>query len=379
CGDAVTWDGDPRVQRFAAPEGGDVLLFEHGGGHRQHPDFARVAAAFFAAYPRRAAEPDGGIEPAPLALELGDVRRVFDGAEHQAFTDLVRYGPRMVLVFREASAHVGGSEGRVRVLASTDGVDWQTRALLTEDGIDLRDPKVSVMPTGELLVLMGGSRYVDGRLVDRTSKVLRWSPDAPRRFEIEDAVIDPSVATPTDWLWRVTWVGDTGYGVVYQPSGEEWRQQLVRTTDGLRYEHVATWPLTGRPSEATIRALPDGSLVALVRRDGGDRTARIGRAAPPFTDWAFAELPVHLGGPELLVLDDGRMLAAGRLHTDEGPRTAIGEVTLDGGWRELCVLPSGGDTSYPGMLLEGDRLLVSYYSSHEERTSIYVARLRLTR
>ena len=73
------------------------------------------------------------------------------------------------------------------------------------------------------------------------------------------------------------------------------------------------------------------------------------------------------------------MLAAGRLHTDEGPRTAVGEVTLDGGWRELCVLPSGGDTSYPGMLLEGDRLRVSYYASHEGRTAVYVARHELIR
>lgn len=379
--EGAAWAPDPRVQRFTASGGsGDVLLFEHGGGHRQHPDFARVATAFFEAYPKRSREePARDDAIAALELTVEDVRRVWDAAPHQAFTDLVSFGPRLVLAFREGDRHVGGAGGSIRVLASADGVDWESRFVLSEPGFDLRDPKVSVTPDGDLFVVMGGSRYVEGQLVDRTPKVVRWSLDAPRRVQIEDAIIDPEVAGSTDWLWRVTWVGDTGYGVVYQPSGEEWGQQLVRTDDGVHYEHVATWPLTGRPSEATIRALPDGSLVALVRRDGGDRTARIGRAEPPFSDWVFAELPVHVGGPELLVLDDGRMLAAGRLHTDEGPRTAIGEVTLDGSWRSLCTLPSGGDTSYPGMVLEGDRLLVSYYSSHEERTSIYVARLRLTR
>jgi hypothetical protein len=40
-------------------------------------------------------------------------------------------------------------------------------------------------------------------------------------------------------------------------------------------------------------------------------------------------------------------------------------------------LPSSGDTSYPGLVLEGDRLLVSYYSSHEERTAIYLAEIDL--
>ena len=39
--------------------------------------------------------------------------------------------------------------------------------------------------------------------------------------------------------------------------------------------------------------------------------------------------------------------------------------------RELVTLPSGGDTSYPGLVLRGDNLYVSYYSSHEGKTSIY--------
>ncbi len=379
CDEGVAWDGDPRVQQFVAPRGGDVLLFEHGGGHRQHPDLARVAVEFFKAYPRRAAEDVGAKDRAPLALRIEEVTRVADSAPHQAFTDMVRFGPQLLLAFREGDGHVGGADGKVRLLASRDGKTWEPRALLAQDGVDLRDPKVSVTPGGELLVVMGGSRYFEGMLVGREPKVVRWSPDRPLRIRIEDATIDPAIAGPVDWLWRVTWVGDVGYGVVYQPEGDEWEQHLVRTEDGVRYEHVTTFGLEGRPSEATVRARPDGSLVALVRRDGGDRTARIGRADPPFTDWTWAELPLHLGGPELMVLEDGRMLAAGRIHGEGGPTTRIGEVTLDGTWRELCVLPSGGDTSYPALLVEGDRLLVSYYSSHEDRTAVYVAHLRLVR
>ena len=57
----------------------------------------------------------------------------------------------------------------------------------------------------------------------------------------------------------------------------------------------------------------------------------------------------------------------------------LGEVDLAGNWNELVELPSGGDTSYPGMALRGSQLLVSYYSSHEEKTAVYLARLRLRR
>jgi hypothetical protein len=41
------------------------------------------------------------------------------------------------------------------------------------------------------------------------------------------------------------------------------------------------------------------------------------------------------------------------------------------------ILPSGGDCSYAGMAVQGDLLWVSHYSSHEGKTSIYLAKVRL--
>jgi len=43
---------------------------------------------------------------------------------------------------------------------------------------------------------------------------------------------------------------------------------------------------------------------------------------------------------------------------------------------ETLKLPSAGDTSYAGLVWHDDLLWISYYSSHEERTSIYLARVR---
>ena len=40
-------------------------------------------------------------------------------------------------------------------------------------------------------------------------------------------------------------------------------------------------------------------------------------------------------------------------------------------------LPSGGDSSYAGMVWHQGLLWLSYYSSHEGKTSIYLARIRL--
>ncbi|MEK8105428.1 hypothetical protein NKG94_10170 [Micromonospora sp. M12] len=38
---------------------------------------------------------------------------------------------------------------------------------------------------------------------------------------------------------------------------------------------------------------------------------------------------------------------------------------MRGALTELVALPSGGDTSYPGLVWHDDLLWVSYYSSHE--------------
>ena len=42
-------------------------------------------------------------------------------------------------------------------------------------------------------------------------------------------------------------------------------------------------------------------------------------------------------------------------------------------------LASGGDTSYPGMLVHDGKLWVSYYSSHEGKAAIYLAKIPLAK
>ncbi len=59
-------------------------------------------------------------------------------------------------------------------------------------------------------------------------------------------------------------------------------------------------------------------------------------------------------------------------------RTAICAVDVARGrLRELVTLPSGGDSSYPGLVWHDDRLHVSYYSSHEGHSCVYLAEVDL--
>ena len=43
----------------------------------------------------------------------------------------------------------------------------------------------------------------------------------------------------------------------------------------------------------------------------------------------------------------------------------------------ILALPSAGDTSYASMVFHDGLLWISYYSSHEDGTNIYLAKIRL--
>jgi hypothetical protein len=76
-------------------------------------------------------------------------------------------------------------------------------------------------------------------------------------------------------------------------------------------------------------------------------------------------------------LPDGRIIAVTRLY-DGGTRTSLSWLDpQQGTLTEVLKLPSGGDTSYPGLVMHNGLLWISYYSSHEQRTSIYLAKVKI--
>src|ERR1039458_654424 len=57
------------------------------------------------------------------ASQLVSVKKIWDAAPHNAFTDLTRFGDKWFCTFREADGHVRGN-GSIRVITSTDGERW---------------------------------------------------------------------------------------------------------------------------------------------------------------------------------------------------------------------------------------------------------------
>ena len=171
----------------------------------------------------------------------------------------------------------------------------------------------------------------------------------------------------------MTWHDGVGYSVSKLGEASNPRRGFLYTTrDGLEWQWVTelrppdgSWTV----SETTLRIMPDGEMIALIRPDW------IGSSRPPYTEWSFAHLPLSLGGPNFIRLPNGDLWAAARCSDAAGtPVTALARMSRDA-FDVALVLPSGGDNSYPGLVWHEERLWVSYYSSHEGKASIYIAQV----
>jgi len=311
-----------------------------------------------------------------------EVRRIWDQAPHNAFPDLLHWRGRWWCSLREGDAHVGGADGAVRVLSSLDGAGWEPVARITETDTDLRDPRLSVTPDGRLMMVCGGSVYLGTKqLKGRRPRVL-FSHDGRSWTEPRP------VLGEGEWLWRVTWHDGIAYGTAFaeSPAGPTGERTLVlyRSRDGVAWERIMPLAVPGRPSEATVRFDAAGRMYVVARREGGDRLGWFGQAAPPYREWHWQTSNRRFGGPNLEALPPGGSWVLGtRDYAPTQPGVKPGEAmllaTLDaaGISTPLVTLPSGGDCSYPGMAWHEGVLWVAYYSSHEGKAAIYLARVRV--
>jgi len=302
------------------------------------------------------------------SVKLVEVRKIWDQAPHNAFTDLIRFQTRWFCVFREGKGHVS-PEGALRVITSNDGEEWESAALITSDTGDLRDAKITVTPDGQLMLC--GAEALHDRSKHSHQSLAWFSGDGRTwsdRYEIGD---------PNFWLWRVTWHKGTAYGIGYGVGTEKGSLRLYASKDGKHFETLVK-PLLegGYPNETSI-VFDGDTAYCLLRRDATPINGQLGVAEPPYTDWQWKDVGTRIGGPHMLRLPDGRFVAAVRLY-DGGVRTSLGWIDpASGKFTETLKLPSGGDTSYPGLVFHDGLLWVSYYASHEGKTSIYLAKVRI--
>jgi hypothetical protein len=310
-------------------------------------------------------------------------RLVGDGA-HNAVTSLARWGGQTWLAHRKARDHFHEPPGALHVLASTDLERWDEAARVAA-GLDDRDPKL-VADGKRLWLFFGATRLAPRPGRKRwTESMAAWTEDgrtwtAPRRIH-----------APGWWLWSPARFEDGWWCAAYGCGGDEeppeQRVELLRSSDGLDWRHERVLIADGRANETCLLRRPDGAMLAIARGRGVETLVL--EAAPPYAGWRERSVPHWMQAPCALELG-ARVVGAGRDRGGAGGTvTRLWELG-EGGTQVLLDLPSGGDTSYCGLVAEGERaFLVSWYSQHEflDRpgfvlaegpSAVYLARVELS-
>jgi hypothetical protein len=315
------------------------------------------------------------------SLTLVDDQKIWDSGEHNAFTDLLFTKEKWFCIFREGSGHIS-PDGALRVLQSIDGKKWESAALLQHPQADLRDGKLSISPEGRLMICAGAAW---NNIKDHTHQTMIWFSENGIDWEGPQEVGDPDF-----WIWRPIWHQEQAWGAAYDCRRGKAEYLYAGTLASNKSASASSTPdqdnqivfervgknLCSRhfPNEASLHFFQD-TLFCLLRRDWKSATALIGKAAPPYTHWKWRNLKVRIGGPNMIILPSGKILAAVRLYKPKAHTSLCWIDEKKGRLVEALPLPSGGDTSYAGMVLQGNMLYLSYYSSHEGKTAIYTAKI----
>lgn len=355
-----------------------------------------ISATIACAASARGVEPSS-TDAAPPSVTVESIERAFHNGEHNAFTDLCRFGDKYYLTFRSCpDGHMVHPTSSILVLASNDGREWRQVHRFSVPKRDVRDPHFLVF-RARLFVYTGtwycGDTSPKTRDLNQHLGYACWTADG-------QAWHGPTMLEGTygHYIWRAAAHGERAYlcgrrkhqfAESSEPEPQSVESAMLESDDGLVWRKRALFQLA-RGDETAFLFEPDGAVLA-VARCGGRTNAELCRSRPPYDAWQRVNLGRQIGGP-LLTRWGGHLLVGGR--------KSIGEARLALYWlvgdklQEIAELPSGGDCSYPGFVELADaghngtastsgRALVSYYSSHEKDaagqpiTAIYVARLKI--
>jgi len=308
-------------------------------------------------------------------MHINWLKKIGNKAEHNAFVDLCDFKQQLFCCYREAENHVS-ADGTIRILT----LDTQGNVLLSSriaiPKTDLRDPKITITPDGNIqLIAYARQTSINNKTIGRRN--LTWVSQTGHSWSAAKEFADRGW-----WLWRVRWHKNRAYGFAYNRkqnaihlfSGNPRRSFHLHQPFALSlHKHKK-----GYPNESDL-IFDNNNAFALVRRDADSYSAQLGHSKFPYKKWSWIDLGRYIGGPVMLRLDQNFALVAGRIIKKRQLVTGLLKMNLsNGNLQELLILPSGGDNSYPGLVLKEDILFVSYYSSHEDNKScVYLAKVNV--
>ena len=331
---------------------------------------------------------------------IKSIRKIFSDGRHNAFTDIEYWKGRYYVAFRNGNGHARSGpaevQGKIIVIRSEDLVEWEVCARISTDGDD-RDP--ALLHLGDELgvyfctVLASDPNQMDvyeGGLGEKatavqsnmafTSDGASWS--SPERVHEFNYV-----------FWQVERFGSDCYATSWGYAKNEGTLKIVHSPDGHTWENVAAIQPGNFPNETGLWMTPDRKM-HLISRERTREMSVLSESDPPYTDWQSRDLNYTVHCPVFRPVGD-ELWVAGKTITAQFPspvaippepspekiaslacqderlaktpqdwHTAIWRLAGDQ-LEPILVLPSRGDCGYPGLLVQADRVLMSFYSQHD--------------
>ncbi len=304
-----------------------------------------------------------GQEPARPPVQPREVRKIHADGKHNAFTALIRYREQLWLAFRSGKDH-NSSDGDLVVLRSPDGRVWK-EAFRLDAAPDDRDPQFLIVGSKLFLydpAIRGGALATFAVFTEDGQS---WSKPQP-------------VYEPLYILWKPVAFQGKFYAAAHKRDntsvGKKRDVHLIVSENGLGWKKISTIRAGNWESETTLHFAPNGHLTAFLRQKYGSPQAQVLEADPPYTEWRARPADVGHFSCHCVHTFRGVTYLISRTIDPKTRKTGTMIYTFaDGKLRPYCELPAGGDCSYAEAVEVGNDMLVSYYSSHEGTTNIYLA------
>ena len=290
---------------------------------------------------------------------------------HNSNTDMIKWRGALYLVHAQSPFHFASPDCVLVIRKSADmGKTWEKLAQINVPGEDIRDPKLAIFGDELFMYVLKNTEFA----AEPYTTEFTTTKDGINWTALESVGHE-------GWLfWRPKSTdGETWYLPAYWH--EHGRSILLKTQNGRHWQEVSEIYNGDRNDETDIEFLSSGRMLVTARLEVSDslfghpdaRTL-VGYSDYPYTDWVHSHSDVtRFDGPALFQYE-GEVYGIGRHNPDANrwphyfgsvfgrKRTALYKVEQDK-LLYLTDLPSAGDTAYAGVVIEGDTLYVSYYTS----------------
>jgi len=289
-------------------------------------------------------------------------------SSHNAFTDLIswNYDDWFYLAFRTAPSHGPTEESQIIVWKSPDTKNWYLSNEFNLTGKDVRDPKLAVI--GSRLFIYIVVREIGSTGSDEiTTTYYSYTEDG---FDWQDL---KEILPKNKRFWRPK-TNNSNYW--YCPVFEDEKIELYNTTDGINWMKTSTLLEGQGANEVDIEFLPSGRMIAVIRQQFGVEITGtiIAVSNYNYSEWTYSQIDfARLDGPCLFSYQE-KIYAVARWQPEVDPilqqvgsplakqRTALYLIQPEN-ITYLSDLPSQGDTSYPGAVIKGNFIYISYYTN----------------